>query len=523
MPRPACPLLASLVLSLCLAFPPAALSGGPPETDTALATASGPLFADAGPRPSFPDAAGHGQGQDATLAKTVILFRHGVRSPTQPASELEGWSARPWPQWDVPPGQLTPRGAALLRAEGATLRQSLAFQGLLSRTGCPPAGTIFAGADDTARTRDSARAMLEGLAPGCGLPSTVLPGALFHPVRGGLMPPPHPDAAAKQALARGMMQAMRRVLPGMQEIAALLGPADGPLCPPSLSPCTLDSVPSVLRFPQAGARQGITLEGGAERMAAVAEILFLECLEWPAKAQAVPVARDFLPREPGWTAVGDKTREIVHAPRSDDPDSLPLPPPPALERLPAPQSGPLLVNPQTALRLLDVHDGMKDVLLRFPDQSKAEGLPLLSLAADLLAGSSALPDADRAGLVLLAGHDTNIAAVAGVLDLHWHAPPFPADSIPPGAMLMFRLWQMPQGRVVDAAFLCQPPAALFSEDADVMAQAALTHVPLVLPGATLDTPAGKGLRLEEFLRFTASKVGAGLPERLDRLLAAPSP
>jgi 4-phytase/acid phosphatase len=42
----------------------------------------------------------------ATLKYVVIVSRHGVRSPTGKTDQPNQYSAKPWPQWSVPPGYL---------------------------------------------------------------------------------------------------------------------------------------------------------------------------------------------------------------------------------------------------------------------------------------------------------------------------------------------------------------------------------------------------------------------------------
>ncbi|KGT85861.1 6-phytase, partial [Xanthomonas vasicola] len=47
---------------------------------------------------------------------TIVLVRHGIRAPTQSSSELDRYSAQPWPRWPVAPGRLTPHGRAVMQA-----------------------------------------------------------------------------------------------------------------------------------------------------------------------------------------------------------------------------------------------------------------------------------------------------------------------------------------------------------------------------------------------------------------------
>jgi 4-phytase/acid phosphatase len=46
-------------------------------------------------------------------------------------------------------------------------------------------------------------------------------------------------------------------------------------------------------------------------------------------------------------------------------------------------------------------------------------------------------------LVAYVGHDTNIANLAGLLDLHWQLPEYPQDDMPPGGALVFELRHQP--------------------------------------------------------------------------------
>src|SRR5262245_57016551 len=43
------------------------------------------------------------------LKYTLIVTRHGVRAPTWTPERLNEYSSSPWPDFGVPPGNLTPR------------------------------------------------------------------------------------------------------------------------------------------------------------------------------------------------------------------------------------------------------------------------------------------------------------------------------------------------------------------------------------------------------------------------------
>ena len=57
---------------------------------------------------------------------------------------------------------------------------------------------------------------------------------------------------------------------------------------------------------------------------------------------------------------------------------------------------------------------------------------------------------------MLSGHDTNIADLGGLLDIHWRAASYPADTVPPGGALVFELLSDGHGkRFVRASFRAQ--------------------------------------------------------------------
>jgi len=103
------------------------------------------------------------------LKYVVIVSRHGVRAPTWIAERLNRYSAEPWPDFQVPPGYLTPHGLALMELLGAYYREWFLKEGLLGREACGDAQRVYAWADTDQRTVESGRALAETLAPGCGI------------------------------------------------------------------------------------------------------------------------------------------------------------------------------------------------------------------------------------------------------------------------------------------------------------------------------------------------------------------
>ena len=71
-------------------------------------------------------------------------------------------------------------------------------------------------------------------------------------------------------------------------------------------------------------------------------------------------------------------------------------------------------------------------------------------------------------LTILVGHDTNIAYVSGLLDIHWTDPELGCDPIIPGSFITFELWQKTESvreirigfHVPSLEFLRTSPASL---------------------------------------------------------------
>ncbi len=115
-----------------------------------------------------------------------IMVRHGVRSPTWDAARLNAYSAQPWPEWGVAPGELTPHGFQLMELLGRYYGSWLRTQRLLDGKSCGDAGHVYIHADTVQRTLESARALSGSLIAGCKIPVHSLPAgerdSLFDPV-----------------------------------------------------------------------------------------------------------------------------------------------------------------------------------------------------------------------------------------------------------------------------------------------------------------------------------------------------
>ena len=451
------------------------------------------------------------------LVKTVILCRHGVRSPLQDDKTLAQWSKRPWPAWPVSPGHLTERGSTLIRAQAQALRQHLAWNGLVPATGCLSPEDVFLFADVSQRTQETGKAIAEGLAPGCGLSVTVEKGAetshspLFHPVKSGRQDSPVLSQEARQDLLNTIKKIRNRLSEPMASLSALLGPSSPSLCIPSRDDCLLLDIPDRLHIPTPGSHQQVSLKGGMSIASTFSEILLLQTLEWPIRSQAIPVTQAAVSDPAALSPAGFKALQIILAPRQDLPDApLHLPVPESRQTLLSGSSSEaIMTNPETTLDLLQVHTAIQNAVQRQSAVAASDGGALLELMTLSLTGESPLPGANQALLVCLIGHDTNIDNVAGLLGAHWDNTPFPPDSTPPGSMLVLNLWSSSQGNLVQAEYLRLPLTTFLSTDEEVMGQAALVRHPITLPGATIPTPAGPAMKIEDFQRMVRTLTAEG--------------
>ncbi len=117
----------------------------------------------------------------AKLQLVVVLSRHGVRSPLSAQADLDKFSAAPWPKWDVAPGILTAHGYQLMKIFGAWDRVKFSGEGLLAPTGCADASHVTILADTDQRTRETGKALAEGMFPGCEISVHSQPDGDYRP------------------------------------------------------------------------------------------------------------------------------------------------------------------------------------------------------------------------------------------------------------------------------------------------------------------------------------------------------
>lgn len=326
-------------------------------------------------------------GDKGELLRVVVLSRHGVRSPTGPPETRARWTVSKWPDFKVPPGNLTPRGGELAQLMGAYYRDYLAEQGLFSRAGCPAQERMLVHADADQRTRVTAERFVEGFAPGCGLPVRKADSErdpLFHPVEANLCKFNLEQARASVMQRAGgdfaaLARTERDTLHALQGILQCCTPK---LCDKSFGgpggPCTLPALPTRLKVDPAK----ISLEGGLAIASTYAEILLLE------------YGNGFSGKEFGFG-------------RAD------------------------VAKMQQGFKL---HALASDIVQRAPYIAQRQGSMLLGKITDAL-----VSEANDPRFLLFVGHDTNIANVAALLGANWHLQGYQANQTPPGGALVFEL------------------------------------------------------------------------------------
>lgn len=329
------------------------------------------------------------------MQRTILLSRHGVRSPVHSNDELDRYSAQPWPTWPVQPGFLTPHGAELMRLMGRYYRVLYGGRGLTQSDDCPPLNSVAAWTDIDQRTRESGAALLTGMYPRCATPllrnqdNPSVPDPLFHPTPTPSCPM-NPETIRAAVLARigGDFSSVLR------EYAPQLTLMQATLCPPGSSPgrqCGLPSEPPAVKVGQDG---WVTITGSIGVGAGLAEDFLME------SAEGLPASQVAWGRLSGDAALQDLLK--IHRLRMDLTEKT---------REIARQRGSNLLA-QISAGLQDGH--------KFPGLARR---------------------AEPVRLGLLVGHETNIANIARLLNLEWQIPSFQPNEPSPGGALAFELFR----------------------------------------------------------------------------------
>lgn len=349
-----------------------------------------------------PDAQAQAQPQataaapaDLKLQRVVMLMRHGVRPPTKEKVTPDGVADKPWPQWSVDYGELTQHGYDAVKLMATWDRGNWSGRGLLPASGCPGQDDVVVAASSKSRTQATARALVEGMVPGCTVdiefPKTPEDDVEFHPIDAGAVPF-DADLAFRETQEELPADGMQGELKRHAELFALLNKAFGcdagkPGDPPAA--CDLSKMPAGIQreegdSPSIGDPFGIA--------STASQTFLLEYLE------GMPM------QDVAW---GRLSREEIG-------------------------------------KLLAFHTTKFRYEARTPYTAERAASPL---AARMLAAMQRGPK-----LTVLVGHDTNIANLGGFLDLHWSLPDYPDDDPPPGGALGFEVLADAAGKEYVRAF-----------------------------------------------------------------------
>lgn len=328
--------------------------------------------------------------------RVVLMMRHGIRPPTKAQPLPADVTPAAWPTWTTKPGWLTDHGARAIVAVADFDRIGFVKAGLLPRTDCPTRIALLADSDQ--RTIATAAHYAQGLAPGCTLAIEHRPqdepDPLFNQIDGGHAPldPARAAAAIDRAAGPGGIGAIER------RMKPLLTRLDQILCGPAPIGCGVAREPSTITPATATSRP--KLGGALDRASTAAQILLLEYAEGkPAK-------------DVGW---GRATAADITA--------------------------------------LGAFHALEFRLLAQPPYIAAQNLAGLSprIAAWLSDDSLTAPK-----IAMIAGHDTNVANLAGLLGLHWRVPGIAADDpVPGGAIMLERLSDTAGNHYVRAVYRAQ--------------------------------------------------------------------
>jgi 4-phytase / acid phosphatase len=346
------------------------------------------------------------------LKYVVIVSRHGVRSPTWDNARLNQYSAQPWPEWGVGAGELTPHGATLMGLMGAYYREWLTAELLLDPRGCHDASRVHIVADTSQRTLETGRALAESLMPGCGLSVDPQSEDRKDPLFSGAGTP-DPEISVRAVRDRmgtdpqKLLAEHRAAVDALQFILTGGRSASRALLePPFQIGASLSS-------------KTVEMSGPFSAGSTLSEDLLLEYVN------------GFKGTDLGW---GRLTRENLR-------------------------------------QVLSIHAVYADLMRRTPYLARARGSNLLDHVllsmSQAVTGKPVQGALGRAGdaLLVLAGHDTNLSNLSGMLDLSWHLPGYQPDDTPPGGALVFSLWHgEAEGDRVTLQYVAQTPDQMRNAD-----------------------------------------------------------
>jgi 4-phytase / acid phosphatase len=355
--------------------------------------------------------------QTPQLRMVVVLTRHGVRSPLS-ATTSDPYGKEPWPSlsdWHVAClGDLTPRGTELVQQMGIFYHAYYADKGLLPPVNQCPGNKVYIWSDNVERTLGTANALVAGMSQGISgcmmgvnhLHYTRAPHSgpnqckaknptdyFFHPLSYPPFIAPHGpiDTEKVQAVAAQINQEVPQLLityhPALQAM-------QNTLCGgPTATVCN-----SVLNLSTDAKLSGTSLKwsGMFSESSTDAENFLLEY----GNGMACNLA--------GWGLV-----------TYNSPDCN---------------------GGQSFLQMEGLHTLYFDKTKHDGYMAQIQGSNLANQILLRLEQAGNGFEAGPAPFVIYSGHDTDVASVAGLLQLNWTLPDLPENDTPPAGALIFELW-----------------------------------------------------------------------------------
>jgi len=351
------------------------------------------------------------ESESDKLKLVIILSRHGVRSPLSTDAALAGLASQPWPKWGMEPGIQTPHGNQLVAMMGDYYRARFIREGALTGDPAQDGPRVFIRADNDQRTIETGRILGKALVP-VGEPDVhALPAGtvdpLFRPYEAHVGNA-DPALAAAAILGRvgadpkGLERAYSRQLEELKGV--LYGPGGSP------GPDSPFNQPTVVA--PGKHHYLVDISGPFHAALGATDALLLEY------ADDKPI------QDVGWGRVDSKVMTD----------------------------------------LLSLHELFFDLAARTRYPAQVGGSNLASHIVDTLEQAAtgdpvpgALGPTDEK-VVVLVGHDTNIANVGGLFDLNWCVAGTQLNPTLPGGALVIELWMrsgQPDSFYIQASYVAQ--------------------------------------------------------------------
>ncbi|HIE9249935.1 bifunctional glucose-1-phosphatase/inositol phosphatase [Klebsiella variicola] len=364
------------------------------------------------------------------LQQVLIMSRHNLRAPlANNGSVLEQSTAKAWPQWDVPGGQLTTKGGVLEVYMGHYMREWLAQQKLVTGGECPPENAVYAYANSLQRTVATAQFFITGAFPGCGI-------TVHHQPQMGTMDPTFNPVITDDspAFREKALQAMEKERQGMQLTESYK---------------LLETMIDYRNSPSCKEKQVCSLSEGKDTFSAGYQ------------------------QEPGGSGPLKVGNSLV--------DAFTLQ---YYEGFPKDQVawGEITSDKQWQV-LSKLKNGYQDSLFTSVAVAQNVAKPLVKYIDNALVGE----EANKAKVTLLVGHDSNIASLLTALDFKPYQLPGQYERTPIGGKLLFQRWHDSAGNrdLMKIEYVYQSTEQLRNADALTL-QAPPQRVTLALNGCPVD-------------------------------------